>query len=1084
MHFTSFNKHSRLISDAESRDIDWPFVEMIATSSTMTKKARASTDTEEFVFDRSRFEDAVVMPSYRNTDQPQYFYVAEIRDDLTPTSAFPSPEAYRTFRDYYSSKYELTITSLSQPLLDVDHTSARLNLLTPRYMNQKGIALPTSSAETRRARRENLQQKQILIPELCYIHPFPASLWRKAICIPAILYRVNCLLVAEELRVVITDEAHIGVSQLPHGFRFPKLQFGFEMKPGLSVEASECGGVPCVCSAAAPLNDGKPSDDLGEDDEPNASLIAGDESEVVVDSKLENDAKSETFVKPKTNAKTGLSIGHAGDDGSCENGFVHTKIDGINGLDISNDVLVNDCSKQKTNLTESNNATLTKISLADTRSPGSDTRECDSCVTSDVLTGDAALCHKHGDDDTDCHNRVTSAVICGEHPCGNGMVSSHGGSGDHNDLTVMSGQVLLCSNAGGDDTRLGHVETSVSCVEADDTHAVKSGTDTMKELVGNGSTDEALAPTELKQGSIEARRFSGERVDVSPRIETGAEEELLAVAENEDKKGSKSCKAKGCDTDNVDTQMTSGSVDVNGCTRDDTDDCDKDDVQAEMGSASAINSSRSCKQCTHATISSRCTPPFTFDNDVDLDTYVGPTSCTVLQSLTMSNANDFFNLERLETIGDSFLKFAITAYLYCTYPGIHEGKLSYLRSKQVSNYNLYRQGKKKGLAECMIATKFEPMENWLPPGFVVSQESAFKGLDVYIVPSFKCSAGEQEQRKTCQEEACSDTEEDTPQQRKFNRELAECLKSEENEAVPDTRMKYLIPYNLQTQHSLPDKSIADCVEALIGCYLTSCSQRAALQFMSWLGLKVLPDEEPMDRDASTTDTGDDQTVTRGKDETPLSKLATDHDETTTNVESPVNRDTIKVGRLRPPPSPLLMHVPGVKDKLDLYLVGAEAFERNIQYQFRDRSYLLQAFTHASYHYNTLTDCYQRSVYCCIVYICYYTFYEQKQTHVPLVFCTITLFFLLMVYIIILVNSVCLCPQSTGCRSWSEIVSVLIDCHSCFSRGRISVRPSKFCIGEKHQKRVQKSSVQLIARSHLTAFVVLWCCGVDIEFYRV
>lgn len=30
-----------------------------------------------------------------------------------------------------------------------------------------------------------------------------------------------------------------------------------------------------------------------------------------------------------------------------------------------------------------------------------------------------------------------------------------------------------------------------------------------------------------------------------------------------------------------------------------------------------------------------------------------------------------------------------------------------------------------------------------------------------------------------------------------------------------------VPYNLVTQQSIPDKSIADCVEALIGAYLTS-----------------------------------------------------------------------------------------------------------------------------------------------------------------------------------------------------------------------------------------------------------------------
>jgi dsRNA-specific ribonuclease len=55
----------------------------------------------------------------------------------------------------------------------------------------------------------------------------------------------------------------------------------------------------------------------------------------------------------------------------------------------------------------------------------------------------------------------------------------------------------------------------------------------------------------------------------------------------------------------------------------------------------------------------------------------------------MSNANDGINLERLETIGDSFLKYAITTYLYCTHENIHEGKLSHLRSKQVKTKLIY-----------------------------------------------------------------------------------------------------------------------------------------------------------------------------------------------------------------------------------------------------------------------------------------------------------------------------------------------------------------------------------------------------------
>lgn len=74
---------------------------------------------------------------------------------------------------------------------------------------------------------------------------------------------------------------------------------------------------------------------------------------------------------------------------------------------------------------------------------------------------------------------------------------------------------------------------------------------------------------------------------------------------------------------------------------------------------------------------------FSFDFQPELENHPGPSPSLILQALTMSNANDGINLERLETIGDSFLKYAITTYLYCTYDNIHEGKLSHLRSKQV-----------------------------------------------------------------------------------------------------------------------------------------------------------------------------------------------------------------------------------------------------------------------------------------------------------------------------------------------------------------------------------------------------------------
>ena len=47
-------------------------------------------------------------------------------------------------------------------------------------------------------------------------------------------------------------------------------------------------------------------------------------------------------------------------------------------------------------------------------------------------------------------------------------------------------------------------------------------------------------------------------------------------------------------------------------------------------------------------------------------------------------------MERLETIGDSFLKYAVTDYLYHMHSDQHEGKLSFARSKEVrylANFN-------------------------------------------------------------------------------------------------------------------------------------------------------------------------------------------------------------------------------------------------------------------------------------------------------------------------------------------------------------------------------------------------------------
>ena len=734
-------------------DIDWSFMKIITTSNCTVPTRRKNKpdevpNKEKFVFKPELFQDAVVMPSYRNIDQPQYFYVAEIRHDLNPRSSFPSPDLYSTFEQYYTKKYGLVITNPEQPLLDVDHTSVRLNLLTPRYMNQKGMALPTSSAETRRARRENLQQKQILVPELCDVHPFPASLWRKVVCLPAILYRMNYLLISEELRVLMSGKANIGITHLDDDYRFPKLDFGFSTDP----------------------REAKVKETTEDDD-----------------SESENEV--ENCQQPVNSENEHLNV---------------TK-----GTVEESDDLTNDRN-------------IIKDTQGETSDKICDTMQGEIKTTDDDLIGEL-------------ENRV---ILHTEDMNENSPTLDHAGN-------------FIDPNE----------NTSVSNVQSS-----------------------------------------------TPNVEHNANTEHKS-------------------------QSTSHEESLNSSTQD-----NYDTIKFET-------------------------------QEVDLDTFIGPSPCTILQTLTMSNANDFFNLERLETIGDSFLKFTVTVHLYCTYSGIHEGKLSYLRSKQVSNYNLYKLGKRQGFPECMISAKFEPYENWLPPGYVIRDG----GLSVQMatigswgekdgLPDNGCVPGEPDSDIDTQNgnvPAC-DTDanknmsgeskldggnqrENSPEvgaslskeQEKYNDELQKCCKFEDSDKLNKTQEKLtLVPYDLRTQQSLPDKSIADCVEAIIGCYLTTCGEKGALKFMHWLGLKVL------------VDTG------------KKSEIDTKDEHLNESCE------LLKKGMFRGlklPPSPLLGHVPNAAEILEFRLSGYETFEKKINYRFKDRSYLLQAFTHASYHYNNVTDCYQRLV---------------------------------------------------------------------------------------------------------------------------
>ena len=192
---------------------------------------------------------------------------------------------------------------------------------------------------------------------------------------------------------------------------------------------------------------------------------------------------------------------------------------------------------------------------------------------------------------------------------------------------------------------------------------------------------------------------------------------------------------------------------------------------------------------------------------------VHPDSAFVLQALTTTHSGDAFNLERLEMLGDAFLKLAVSLHLYCTYYDKDEGKLTQRKKRQISNLALFRAAERTSLAGFQQSTQLA-RDVWCPTG--CQQSSAESGVTAMEVDEVRSSS-----------EATKMEVDDAG--------------SAEDQGLGSRRDKC----NTQV---IADKSVADSMEALIGAYLICCGYTGALRFMKFLGLKVLPEDDDVDAD--------------------------------------------------------------------------------------------------------------------------------------------------------------------------------------------------------------------------------------------
>lgn len=153
-------------------------------------------------------------------------------------------------------------------------------------------------------------------------------------------------------------------------------------------------------------------------------------------------------------------------------------------------------------------------------------------------------------------------------------------------------------------------------------------------------------------------------------------------------------------------------------------------------------------------------------------------------------------MERLELLGDSVLKYAVSCHLFLKYPNKHEGQLSSWRSGAVCNSTLHKLGTDCKVQGYILDSPFDP-RRWTAPG----QKS--------VRTPVPCKCG-------------VDTLE-VPLDRKFQTESAIVKVGK----PCDSGHRWMV-----------SKTISDCVESVIGAYYVSGGLIAAIHVMKWFGINA------------------------------------------------------------------------------------------------------------------------------------------------------------------------------------------------------------------------------------------------------
>lgn len=297
-------------------------------------------------------------------------------------------------------------------------------------------------------------------------------------------------------------------------------------------------------------------------------------------------------------------------------------------------------------------------------------------------------------------------------------------------------------------------------------------------------------------------------------------------------------------------------------------------------------------------------------------------SALLFQTLTTSSADNWSDLERLEVIGDSFLKFSVSVYLFCTFKNLNEGPLSMLRNSMVKNFTLFHLANVKGFPQLLNTQAFLPRLMWLPPCFVIPdclrEALRLANVPLHLWPFAKPEdvvAHSHDLDQWCKEltdrwSAAGPANRDAPVGKTVCppssfRSYVEGDDDDYGNDDDDDIASFAVTIDPYTQQLISDKTVADSTEAVIGAMLILYGQQAALELVNWLGLTMRPDFYPW----------------------------------------------------KPPTTALIVSA-HLLNRSEIF-AGLDELEAKLCYKFNDKSFLRQAMIHPSYTRLQVTNNYQK-----------------------------------------------------------------------------------------------------------------------------